>query len=41
MIGIEKFLQQELVIYVKKGSEHSIGNTGNEDLVMITVVVER
>lgn len=25
----------------KKGSEHSITNTGNEDLVMLTVVVER
>lgn len=25
----------------KKGSEHSIKNTGNEDLVLLTVVVER
>lgn len=25
----------------KKGSEHSITNTGNEDLVMLTVVAER
>ena len=25
----------------KKGSEHSIVNTGNDDLVMLTVVVER
>lgn len=25
----------------KKGSEHSIINTGNEDLVLLTVVVER
>lgn len=25
----------------KKGSEHSIINTGNEDLVLVTVVVER
>lgn len=25
----------------KKGSEHSIINTGNEDLVLFTVVVER
>ena len=24
-----------------KGAEHSIMNTGNEDLVMLTVVVER
>lgn len=25
----------------KKGSEHSIKNTGNEDLILLTVVVER
>lgn len=25
----------------RKGSEHSIRNTGDEDLVMLTVVVER
>ena len=25
----------------KKGSEHSIINTGSEDLLLITVVVER
>lgn len=25
----------------RKGSEHSIANTGGEDLVMLTVVVER
>ena len=25
----------------KKGSEHSIENTGDEDLVLLTVVVER
>lgn len=25
----------------KKGSEHSIANTGSEDMVLLTVVVER
>lgn len=25
----------------RKGSEHSIKNTGNEDLVLLTIVVER
>ena len=38
--------QEELLIagtchICKKGSEHSIENTGTEDLVLLTVVVER
>ena len=32
---------QGLAIFAKKGSEHSIANIGDEDLVLLTVVVER
>lgn len=39
--GIEEELSAGACHICKKGSEHSIINTGNEDLVMITVVVER
>ncbi|MCM1561806.1 MAG: cupin domain-containing protein [Butyrivibrio sp.] len=39
--GQEEALVQGVCHICKKGSEHSIINTGNEDLVMITVVVER
>lgn len=39
--GKEERLVQGNCHVCKKGSEHSIVNTGNEDLVMLTVVVER
>lgn len=39
--GEEEFLSAGNCHVCKKGSEHSIMNTGNEDLVMLTVVVER
>lgn len=39
--GQEETLVQGVCHICKKGSEHSIIDTGNEDLVMITVVVER
>ena len=32
---------QEEIHICKKGSEHSISNTGSEDLVLLTFVVER
>lgn len=37
----EEFLKRGACHICKKGSEHSIINTGDEDLVLITVVVER
>ena len=39
--GKEELLAEGNCHVCKKGSEHSIINTGNEDLVMLTVVVER
>ncbi|KXU52397.1 cupin domain protein [Candidatus Stoquefichus sp. KLE1796] len=39
--GKEEILTAGTCHICKKGSEHSIVNTGNEDLVMITIVVER
>lgn len=39
--GIEEKLIPNSCHVCKKGSEHSIINTGNEDLVLLTVVVER
>lgn len=39
--GIEELLNPGTCHICKKGSEHSIINTGSEDLVMLTVVVER
>ena len=39
--GAEELLAQGTCHICKKGSEHSIFNTGNEDLVSLTVVVQR
>lgn len=39
--GKEEILQAGTCHICRKGSEHSIINTGSEDLVMLTVVVER
>lgn len=39
--GREEALCAGVCHICKKGSEHSIANTGCEDLVMLTVVVER
>lgn len=39
--GQEETLEQGVCHVCKKGSEHSIINTGSDDLVMITIVVER
>ena len=39
--GKEEFLSAGTCHICKKGSEHCIINTGNEDLVLLTVVVER
>lgn len=39
--GVEELLSPGCCHICKKGCEHSIINTGDEDLVMITVVVER
>ena len=39
--GIEEPLMAGCCHICKQGSQHSIVNTGDEDLVMITVVVER
>lgn len=39
--GQEEILSVGICHICKKGSEHSIINTGNEDLVLLTVVVER
>lgn len=39
--GEEEILSAGVCHICKKGSEHSIVNTGNEDLVLLTVVTER
>lgn len=39
--GKEEILTANTCHICKKGSEHSILNTGNEDLVLLTVVTER
>ena len=39
--GQEEILNAGTCHICKKGSEHSITNTGSEDLVLLTVVVER
>lgn len=39
--GKEEILKKGTCHICKKGSEHSIINTGNEDLLLITVVIER
>lgn len=39
--GREENLNAGTCHICKKGSEHSIINTGNEDLVFLTIVVER
>ncbi len=39
--GKEEILYAGTCHICKKGSVHSIENTGNEDLVLLTVVVER
>lgn len=39
--GKEEILRKGTCHICKKGSEHSIINTGDEDLLLITVVVER
>ncbi|MCQ4636473.1 cupin domain-containing protein [Anaerovorax odorimutans] len=39
--GEEELLTAGTCHICKKGSEHSIVNTGKEDLVLLTVVVER
>ena len=39
--GKEELLSAGCCHICKKGSEHSIINTGHEDLVMITVVTKR
>lgn len=38
--GAEEILEKDTCHICKKGSEHSIINTGDEDLVILTVVVE-
>ena len=39
--GQEEILEVGICHICKKGSEHSIINMGNEDLVLLTVVVEQ
>ena len=39
--GKEEILMSGVCHICQKGSDHSIINTGNEDLVMLTIVVER
>ena len=39
--GVEEVLAAGICHICPKGSEHSIINTGDNDLVMLTVVVER
>lgn len=39
--GEEELLKAGTCHICRKGSEHSITNTGDEDLVLLTVVVER
>ena len=39
--GKEEMLNPGVCHICRKGSEHSITNTGEEDLVLLTIVVER
>lgn len=39
--GKEEILCKNTCHICKKGSEHSIVNTGDEDLVMLTIVINR
>ena len=39
--GVEEPLTAGCCHICKKGSQHSIANTGEDDLVMLTIVVER
>ena len=39
--GKEEYLSAGMCHICKKGSEHSIMNIGDEDLVLLTVVTER
>lgn len=39
--GVEEILTAGCCHICKKGSEHSIINSGNDDLVLLTIVVER
>lgn len=39
--GIEEVLRPGVMHICPKGSEHSIVNTGEEDLVMLTIVVTK
>lgn len=39
--GIEEELRTGVMHICPKGSEHSIINTGEEDLVMLTIVVKK
>lgn len=39
--GKEEILNPGVCHICRKGSEHSITNTGEEDLVLLTIVVER
>lgn len=39
--GIEEALKPGVMHVCPKGSEHSIVNTGEEDLVMLTIVVKK
>lgn len=39
--GKEELLMQGVCHICKKGSEHSIINTGTEDLILLTIVAER
>ncbi len=39
--GIEETLEPGVMHICPKGSEHSIVNTGEEDLVMLTIVVKK
>ncbi len=39
--GVEEELKADVIHICPKGSEHSIINTGNDDLVMMTIVVAR
>ena len=39
--GVEEILETNICHICKKGSEHTIVNTGENDLVMLTMVIER
>lgn len=39
--GVEEDLKQGVMHICPKGSEHAIINTGEEDLVMLTIVVKK